>query len=88
MTTTSVSEARATLPELLDRVAAGEEITITRHGHEVAVLVRPGALLVRRADAAIADAERLRTLLQRGRTTPCRTFRRSTPSEPTSSPPR
>jgi len=70
MTTTSVSEARATLPELLDRVAAGEEITITRHGREVAVLVRPDALLVRRADAAIADAERLRTLLQRGRTTP------------------
>ena len=41
MESLTVSEARARLPEILDRVEAGEEITITRHG-------RPG----RRAAAA------------------------------------
>ncbi|GEM_PF-989432 len=37
----TISEARAELPEVLNRVAAGEEITITRHGRPVAVVVRP-----------------------------------------------
>jgi prevent-host-death family protein len=67
MPTISVSEARAALPELLDGVTAGEEVTITRHGRKVAVLVRPDALRVRRADQAVAEAERLSDLLQRGR---------------------
>jgi len=67
MATMSVSEARAALPEILDRVLAGEEVTITRHGREVAVIVRPDAIRVRRADQAIAEAERLRDLLDRGR---------------------
>ena len=67
MSSISVSEARAALPELLDRVLAGEEVTITRHGREVAVLVRPDAMRVRRADQALSEAERLRTLLERGR---------------------
>lgn len=63
----SVSEARAALPEILDRVLAGEEVTITRHGRAIAVVVRPDAVRVRRADRALADAERLRNLLDRGR---------------------
>lgn len=67
MSTMSVSEARAALPELLDRVLAGEEVTITRHGRAVAVVVRPDAIRVRRADQALGDAERLRDLLDRGR---------------------
>ena len=67
MSTMSVSEARAALPEILDRVIAGEEVTITRHGREVAVIVRPDAIRVRRADQALAEAERLRNLLDRGR---------------------
>jgi prevent-host-death family protein len=67
MSTMSVSEARASLPEILDRVIAGEEVTITRHGREVAVLVRPDAIRVRRADQALAQAERLRSLLDQGR---------------------
>ena len=67
MGTMSVSEARAALPEVLDRVIAGEEVTITRHGREVAVLVRPDTIRVRRADQALAEAERLRGLLDRGR---------------------
>ena len=36
-----VHEAKSHLSELLRRVAAGEEITITRRGHEVARLVPP-----------------------------------------------
>lgn len=65
----SVSEARAALPEVLDRVIAGEEVTITRHGHAVAVIVRPDTMRVRRADRALGDADRLRAVLQRGRLT-------------------
>ena len=65
--TMTSSEARAALPTLLDRVAAGEEVTITRHGQPVAVLVRPDSLRSRRADAALASAEKLRTLLAAGR---------------------
>jgi antitoxin (DNA-binding transcriptional repressor) of toxin-antitoxin stability system len=72
MATISVSDARAMLPELLDRVSAGEEVTITRHGRDVAVLVRPDAIRVRRADRALGDAERLRSLLERARSTPLR----------------
>jgi antitoxin (DNA-binding transcriptional repressor) of toxin-antitoxin stability system len=41
MVAMTVSEARAALPEVLTRVAAGEEITITRYGSPVAVVVRP-----------------------------------------------
>jgi antitoxin (DNA-binding transcriptional repressor) of toxin-antitoxin stability system len=67
MGTMSVSQARAALPEILDRVLAGEEVTITRHGEAVAVVVRPDAIRTRRADRAFADAERLRDLLDRGR---------------------
>lgn len=67
MSTMTVSQARAALPEVLDRVLAGEEVTITRHGEAVAVVVRPDAVRVRRADRALAEAERLRDLLQRGR---------------------
>ena len=64
----SASEARAALPEILDRVLAGEEVTITRHGEVVAVVVRPDALRTRRADEALAAAQRLRDLLQTART--------------------
>ncbi len=66
----SASDARAALPEILDRVLAGEEVTITRHGKAVAVVVRPDTVRVRRADRALADAERLREILDRGRTGP------------------
>lgn len=65
-----VSEARATLPDLLDRVERGEEITITRHGRAVATLIRPDALNARRAGTALADADRLREVLDEGRRTP------------------
>ncbi len=59
----SASEARAALPDLLSRVEGGEEVTITRHGRAVAVLVRPDALRSRRAHAALDGAERIHQLL-------------------------
>lgn len=63
----TTSEARAALPELLDRVVAGEEVTITRHGHPVAVVVRPDALRSRRAERALTSAAKVREVLTAGR---------------------
>ena len=70
MATLTVSEARASLPELLTRVEGGEEITITRHGRAVAVVVRPDALRSRRAERALAEADQIHQLLAEARTTP------------------
>jgi prevent-host-death family protein len=67
MPSISLSEARAALPALLDRVGEGEEITITRHGVPVAVVVRPDALRVRRAASALEEAEALRNTLEQAR---------------------
>ncbi len=63
MSQLSVSEARARLPEVLDRVAMGDEVTITRHGQPVAVVVRPDALRTRRAEGAIRRARQVGDLL-------------------------
>jgi antitoxin (DNA-binding transcriptional repressor) of toxin-antitoxin stability system len=63
MGTMTVSEARAALPEVLDRVAEGEEVTITRHGRPVAVVVRPDVLWSRRSRAVLDDAERIHALI-------------------------
>lgn len=70
MPTVSLTDARATLPALLDRVEAGEEITLTRHGRSIAVLVSPEALRHRRladTDRGMAD---LRELMERARREP------------------
>lgn len=64
MGTINASEARASLPELLDRVGEGEEITITRHGKPVAVLVRPDVLRPRRAAEIFEQADRLQHLME------------------------
>jgi antitoxin (DNA-binding transcriptional repressor) of toxin-antitoxin stability system len=66
MPTLSASEARAALPALLDRVTAGEEVTITRHGQPVAVMVRPDVLRSRRSDHAFTSAAEVRSLLAAG----------------------
>jgi antitoxin (DNA-binding transcriptional repressor) of toxin-antitoxin stability system len=61
----TVSEARAALPEVLNRVEAGDEVTITRHGRAVAVVVRPDVIWSRsRARDVIAEAEQLGRMLQ------------------------
>lgn len=41
MAVMTISEARAALPDVVNRVAGGEEVTITRYGRPAAVLVRP-----------------------------------------------
>jgi antitoxin (DNA-binding transcriptional repressor) of toxin-antitoxin stability system len=70
MVTMTVSEARAALPQVLDRVAEGEEITITRHGRPVAVVVRPDIMWSRRTHAVMADAARLHEMLAEAAATP------------------
>jgi antitoxin (DNA-binding transcriptional repressor) of toxin-antitoxin stability system len=61
----TVSEARAALPEVLNRVAEGEEVTITRHGRPVAVIVRPDVLWSRsRAGNLLDEAELLNEMLR------------------------
>jgi antitoxin (DNA-binding transcriptional repressor) of toxin-antitoxin stability system len=66
----SVSEARAILPEVLDRVERGEEITITRHGRPVAVLLRPDAVRARRAEQTIGRAREVAELVSAARGRP------------------
>lgn len=63
MTRMNVSEARARLPEVLTRVTEGDEVTITRHGRPVAVVVRPDALRARRAEETIDQARQVGDLL-------------------------
>ncbi len=70
VSTVSSTDARAGLPELLDRVLGGEEVTITRHGQPVAVLVRPATLRTRRAERAMTAAATVRDALEAGRATP------------------
>lgn len=70
MKTISATDARASLPELLDRVGEGDEITITRHGVPVAVVVRPDALRARRATEVFEEADSLRARLDRARHMP------------------
>jgi prevent-host-death family protein len=65
--TMSASEARAALPEILDRVRDGEEITVTRHGQPVAIVVRPDTLRSRRASKVLGDAQQLGARLDQAR---------------------
>ncbi|HEY0717129.1 MAG TPA: type II toxin-antitoxin system prevent-host-death family antitoxin [Streptosporangiaceae bacterium] len=58
------------LPELLSRIEGGEEVTITRHGRPVAVLVRPDALRSRRAGDSLDDAARVHQLLTEAAASP------------------
>jgi len=51
----TVSEARAALPEVLTRVAQGEEVTITRYGRPIAVVVRPDVVWSQPGTEVILD---------------------------------
>ena len=51
MLTYTASEARAKLPEIIDLVVGGQEVSITRHGKPVVVVVSPEMLKVRRPAA-------------------------------------
>ena len=63
MSTWNVTDARAALPEILRLVAAGEDVTLTRHGQAVAVVVRPDSLRSRRATSALQEGAALGQLL-------------------------
>ena len=65
--TFSVSDARAALADIVDRVQQGEEVTITRHGAPVAVIVRPDRLRHRRIDEVLAEAAELHEWLEEAR---------------------
>lgn len=70
-----VFEAKTTLSALLERVAAGEEVVITRRGVPVARLVPPGASEAGELIAALASIrarsktgpESMRDLIDEGR---------------------
>ena len=49
MVSITVSQARGAMSHLVDRVLEGDEVTLTRYGRPVAVLVRPDILASRRA---------------------------------------
>ncbi len=68
MISLTVSEARASLPALLDRVEQGEEVTITRHGKAVAVLLAPQALRARSRSRAFELAAQVRQGVEEART--------------------
>ena len=70
MKSMSESEARRGLFEILDRVSGDEEITITRHGKAVAVVVHPDVLRRRRVGAGLAEADEIRVLLEQAGTKP------------------
>jgi prevent-host-death family protein len=63
MKSLTVTEARAVLPELLRRVENGDQITITRHGRAIAVLVRPEAVRHDRTAALLNSAADIHALL-------------------------
>ena len=58
MSTVGSFEAKTKLAELLDKVEAGETVTITRHGKPVAQLVPV------KADTAADEQERMRALVE------------------------
>lgn len=60
MKTIGAYEAKTHLPRLLDEVAKGERITITKHGHPVAVLVPPDAATARDVDVVMARIREFR----------------------------
>ena len=68
MKTVGSYEAKTHLPRLLDEVAAGETITITKHGRPVARLVPPDADQRLSVEDVIAQLRALRQG-QRHRTT-------------------
>lgn len=70
MPTWSISEARASLPQILEHVRNGEEVTLTRHGEAVAVVVRPDMLRVRKADSVLQAASALRERIAAARHAP------------------
>ncbi len=70
MTTRNLTAARASLSELLDLVASGKEVTITRHGVPAAVLVRPDLLRGRLTPPILDATTEIERLLAAERASP------------------
>jgi len=63
-----IFEAKTHLSSLLDRVAKGEKITITKHGVPAAVLVPPGDARPKLSHAEVVEGMRaLRQRVKRGK---------------------
>lgn len=62
--TLTLTEARARLPEILNRVAAGEDIHITRHGAPVATVVGHDRWTTATRREPLARARELRRALE------------------------
>lgn len=60
MITVGAFEAKTHLSSLLDRVAAGEDVVITRHGKPVARLTRTQEFDRERINKAVEELKRLR----------------------------
>ncbi len=61
----TISEARAELPDVVSRVAEGEEVTITRYGRPAAVMVRPDIVWSQPAtDVVLEDTGHLIAVLR------------------------
>lgn len=69
MATVTAFQAKTRFGELLDRVARGEEIVITRHEKAVARLVPEGGASLERARRAVAGLRSTRSLMARRRGT-------------------
>ena len=66
MQTVGAYEAKTHLGQLLDAVARGETITITKHGVPVAMLVPPSNEQRPDIDAVIAELKELRSTVSLG----------------------
>ena len=60
MITIGAFDAKTNLSSLLDKVEAGEEVVITRHGKAIARLVPEDAVTARRLDETIDRLKKLR----------------------------
>ena len=64
MAVMTLSEARAALPEVVNRAAQGEEITITRYGRPTAVVVRPDVVWSQPGAEVVDETDWLITALR------------------------
>jgi prevent-host-death family protein len=66
----SLTDARAQLPHLLDRVIKGESFTITRHGSDVAVLTGHDQWMKTKTHDVILEARALGLRIEAARSEP------------------
>ena len=70
METWTITEARAALPTIVNRVAHGEDVALTRHGKVVAVVVSPERVKMQRMLRVQVEANALRAEINAARHEP------------------